>query len=341
MRYLLAPISWLFALALRIRHWLYDEHLLPSFSVSTPTICVGNLAVGGTGKTPHVEYIVRLLASNYKVAVLSRGYGRATRGFLMADENSTATTIGDEPMQIHCHFPEIPVAVCEDRVRGVRRLEKLFPDLDVVILDDAFQHRRIRAGLKILLTEYNHLYVNDSLLPVGRLRDLPSRSIKADVVVVTKCPTDMKPIDCRVVSNKLKLAAFQHLVFSHIEYDTLPLSGTPLMVTGIASAELMLSYVRSLAPDAGHLAFADHHVFTVDDVQHILKESARYDYVLTTEKDYVRMQQTELPKLLSSHLVPLPIHMVADDEFDMLVKRYVAESKRKKQNNQTIRLASN
>lgn len=339
MRYLLAPISWLFALALRIRHWLYDEHLLPSFSVSIPTICVGNLAVGGTGKTPHVEYIVRLLSPKYKVAVLSRGYGRLTRGFMLADENSTATTIGDEPMQIHCHFPEITVAVCEDRVRGVRRLEKLIPDLDVVILDDAFQHRRIRAGLKVLLTEYNHLYVNDHLLPVGRLRDLPSRSIKADIVAVTKCPADMKPIDCRVVSNQLKLAAFQHLVFSHIEYDDLPLPGTPLVVTGIASAEMMLDYVRSLAPNAGHIAYGDHHVFTADDVQHIVAESARYDYVLTTEKDYARMLQTELPNLLSSRLATLPIRMVADEEFDLLLQRYVAESKRKKQNKQIIRLS--
>ncbi|MGN1247581.1 MAG: tetraacyldisaccharide 4'-kinase, partial [Paludibacteraceae bacterium] len=180
MRTLLAPISWLYGLVLAIRHTLYDNHLLPSHEADIPTICVGNLAVGGTGKTPHVEYLIRLLSPRYKVAVLSRGYKRKTRGFVLADEHASASTIGDEAMQIHSKFPHVAVAVCEDRVRGVRMLKKQVEGLQVVILDDAYQHRAIRCGYYILLTPYNQLYIDDHLLPWGRLRDLKARALKAN-----------------------------------------------------------------------------------------------------------------------------------------------------------------
>lgn len=330
-RWLLAPLAGLYAIGLRIRHMLYDEHVIPSFSMRIPTICVGNLAVGGTGKTPHVEYLVSLLSKEYKVAVLSRGYGRKTRGFLIADENSTAQTIGDEPMQLHLRYPELTVVVCENRVRAVRRLEKLIPDLDVVILDDALQHRAIRPGFSVLLTEYKHLYVDDMLMPVGRLRDIKSRARKADVVVVTKCPVEMKPIDRRVVSNQLQLFAFQQLYFSTIQYAPLPHTGCPLVVTGIARPEPMLEYVRSMQPSAGHLAFNDHHVFTQHDIERILNEAQHYDYVLTTDKDRVRMAGTELESALGDKLYTLPITMHPDEDFDRVMLRYVAESKRKNQ----------
>lgn len=328
-RWLWAPIAWLFALILRIRHWLYDDHLLPSTAVRIPTICVGNLALGGTGKTPHVEYLVSLLKNNYQVAVLSRGYGRRTRGFLLADEESTSLSIGDEPMQIHYHFPNVPVAVCEDRVRGVKRLQKLYPNLDVIILDDAFQHRRIRSGLSILLTEYNNLYVNDDLLPVGGLRDLKSRALKADIVVVTKCPVKMLPIEQRVVSNTLKLAAFQHLTFSHVEYQPINVSGRVLVVTGIANPQPLLNHVKEHCTQMTSMCYVDHHVFTELDVNHILSEAKDCDYVLTTEKDMMRMMHTRLVDELGPRLVTQPISTILDNEFDRLVLRYVAESKRK------------
>ena len=159
MRTLLAPISWLYGLGLAIRHTLYDNHLLPSHEADIPTICVGNLALGGTGKTPHVEYLIRLLSPRYKVGVLSRGYKRKTHGFVLADEHASASTIGDEAMQIHSKFPHLAVAVCEDRVRGIRMLKKQVEGLQVVILDDAYQHRAIRCGYYILLTPYNQLYI--------------------------------------------------------------------------------------------------------------------------------------------------------------------------------------
>lgn len=323
-------MAWIYTLVLMIRHLLYDEHVLPSYSPRVATICVGNLTLGGTGKTPLTEYLVRLCAQNYRVAVLSRGYGRKTRGFRMVSDTDTATTIGDEPLQIHRAFPDVPLAVSENRVSGIKRLTRLYPDLDVVILDDAFQHRRIRAGLNILLTEYGHLYVHDHILPLGRLRDLPSRSLKADMVVVTKCPTEMQAIDRRVVSNHLRLAAFQQLIFSHIEHSPLPMAGRPLVVTGIARPEPMMQYVRSLCPDAGHIAYPDHHAFRDVDVRRILDEAARYDYVLTTEKDLARMAETCLTQELEGRLFALPIRMVLDEDFDKTVLRYVAESKRKK-----------
>ena len=218
MRTLLAPFSWLYGLGLAIRHTLYDNRLLPSHEADILTICVGNLAVGGTGKTPHVEYLIRLLSPRYKVAVLSRGYKRKTRGFVLADGHASASTIGDEAMQIHSKFPHVAVAVCEDRVRGVRMLKKQVEGLQVVILDDAFQHRAIRCGYYILLTPYNQLYIDDHLLPWGQLRDLKTRALKANSIIVTQCPPDAQPIDFRVIDNRLHLPTFQHLFFSQVRY---------------------------------------------------------------------------------------------------------------------------
>ena len=195
MNLLLRILSWLYGWFVGLRNLLYDEHLLHSFEPGLPTICVGNLAVGGTGKTPHVEYIAMFLhAEGYRVAVLSRGYKRRTVGFVEADEQATAATIGDEAMQLKSKHPELIVAVCEDRLIGISRLKKRHPDLQVVILDDAFQHRRLKAGLNILLTQADRLYVEDHLLPLGRLREQAIGSIRANMVVVTKCPPAIQPI---------------------------------------------------------------------------------------------------------------------------------------------------
>ena len=171
--YIATPLSWLYAIGVWLRNVLYDDHILPSHTVSLPTIAIGNLAVGGTGKTPMTEYVIRLLSDKYKIAVLSRGYGRKTSGFRLAGPEDSAKTIGDEPMLIHTHFPDVPVAVCADRVEGVKKLQRLIPDLQCVVLDDAYQHRKLRCGFYILLTTYGELYVSDHLLPRGNLRDLP------------------------------------------------------------------------------------------------------------------------------------------------------------------------
>lgn len=329
---LYAPLSRLYGLGAFVRNMLYDEHVFVSHSVTVPTICVGNLAVGGTGKTPHVEYLLRSLASEYKVAVLSRGYKRKTRGFLLADAQSTARTIGDEAMQIHTKFPDIPVAVCENRVHGVRQLQKRIEGLQVVILDDAYQHRALRCGFYILLTPYDRLYIDDHLLPWGRLRDTVNQSQRANAVIVTKCPPDLRPIDRRVIVNRLGLSSFQHVYFTQLDYQQPQQTGRPLVVTGIAQTDYMMQYVRSLYPKAELMAFADHHAFSPADIERIARRAESFDFVLTTEKDYQRLLLTDLPARLGERLQVLPIRVAWQESlnvFDAQVRAYLHEALRK------------
>lgn len=324
------PLSWLYSMVLTIRHFLYDKHILLSHSVSVPTICVGNLAVGGTGKTPMVEYLVRLLVSKgLHPAVLSRGYKRSTHGFVLADEQSTVATIGDESLQLKRKFPEVPVAVCENRVRGVRQLQRLIPDLDVVILDDAMQHRAIRCGYTVMLTPYDRLYIDDQMLPWGRLRDLPSRALKADAIVVTKCPESIRPIDMRVVDNRLHLPTYQLLHFAGIDYAPVKEQGNPLVVCGIAQPQYLMEHVQALYPQAQLMAFPDHHAFTQEEINAIVLKARHFDFVLTTEKDWQRLQSTSLEEQLSEQgksLVVMPIQMkflTPRQSFDRAILQYI------------------
>ena len=230
------------------------------------------------------------------------------------------------------HFPDIPVAVCADRVKGVKRLQQLYPDLQCVILDDAYQHRQLRCGFYVLLTPYDCLYTNDHLLPWGRLRDLPSQSHRANVVVVTKCPSQMQPIDRRIVSNALHLASYQHLVYSSIGYAPIALGGTPLLVTGIANPLPLLEHLKAQYPDTELLAFPDHHVFTKLDIAQIMQKAAQYSYVVTTEKDYMRLLQTPLVEQLGNKLQVLAIQTdlgIDKEAFDRQILLYVSENNRK------------
>lgn len=332
MNFLLAPISWIYGFVVWLRNLLYDDHILRSTKVSIPTICVGNLAVGGTGKTPMAEYLLSLLSANYKVALLSRGYGRKTHGFRLANEHDTAQTIGDEPMQIHLRFPNIPVAVCADRVKGVKQLQHLYPDLQCVILDDAYQHRSLSCGFYILLTPYDCLYTNDHMLPWGRLRDLPSQSHRANVVVVTKCPEQMQPIERRIVSNNLHLASYQHLFYSSIGYAPIAVDSTPLLVTGIANPMPLLHHMQQQFPDTELFAFPDHHVFTNQDIIRIKEKAEHYEHIVTTEKDYMRLLQTSLIHELGDklHVVRIQTNLGIDqDTFNREVLLYVSENNRK------------
>lgn len=326
-------LSWLYQVGINIRHWLYDKRLLPSFSVKIPTICVGNLAIGGTGKTPMTAYIVQLLLDKgYRPAVLSRGYKRKTRGFLIADSRSTVRTIGDEAMQMHRAFPDVPVAVCEHRVLGIHQLQRQVPDLDVVILDDAMQHRRLRCGFTVLLTPYDRLYIDDYMLPWGTLRDIPSRALKADTIVVTKCPDGMQPIDMRVIDNRLHLPTFQQLHFAGIEYAPLTEKGNPLVLTGIAHPEYMIAHVQQQYPQAELLAFPDHHAFTEADLDSILTQAKHFDFVLTTEKDMQRLESTDLKARLAAQgkaLIAMPIRtrfLTPHKKFDQQILHYVKEN---------------
>lgn len=297
LRKLAFPIAFLYGLAVRIRNLLYDTGLLSSRTYETPTIGIGNLSVGGTGKTPMVELLIGLFSGSQRLAVLSRGYRRKTKGFILATASSVAEEIGDEPMQLHAKFPDLVVAVDADRRRGITRLQQeVSPDL--ILLDDVFQHRRVRPTITVLLTAYGRLYPDDYYLPSGTLRDGKAEAVRADIIVVTKCPEDLGNSEQVSITAKLKPAPHQLLLFSSLEYDRQlgggesPLSldtlkgKEVLLVTGIADPEPLLAFLRKFGLTFRHRRFPDHHFFTREEV----REFAEAASVLCTEKDYRRMQ---------------------------------------------------
>lgn len=338
-------LSWLYGFAVWVRNILYDEHVLCCKKCGIPTICVGNLAVGGTGKTPHTEYLVVQLSKKYKVAILSRGYKRKTKGFVLADEQSTALTIGDEPMQMHLKLPDIPLAVCENRVLGVMRLQELFPNLQVIILDDAFQHRRIQCGFSILLTAENNIYVKDHFIPYGRLRDSRRSSLRADMVVVTKCREQMTPVDRRVIETSLRLPAYQQLFFSYLKYgqlhnmaqvDTLVVGHKPLIMTAIANPEPMIEHLKVLYNDVSVISFADHHHLTQTDIVRLKKiyETEGCDFIITTEKDAARLTANPRYDQWREKTWILPVEVDFKnyaDQFLNPIERFISENIRKHQ----------
>ena len=356
MKLLFRILSWLYGFFVGLRNLLYDEHVLHSFKPALPTICVGNLAVGGTGKTPHVEYLVRLLQQNgYVVAVLSRGYKRRTHGFIEANEHATAAQIGDESMQLKRKFPNLIVAVSEDRLIGVARLKKRHPELQVVLLDDAFQHRRLNPGFSILLTQADRLYVEDQMLPLGRLRESADGSFRANMVVVTKCPNTIQPIEQRLIDTKLALPPSKPLIFTRMRYLPLvpvfehsalsdsglstlsPQDGLStkkvLLLTGIAQPQYLLEHVQSLGAEVVSLEFADHHAFTDKDIER-MEETFRQehcDLIITTEKDAVRLREcTNIQKQLIPFVYaqPIEVEFLSKDEqtFNNTILDYVRKS---------------
>ncbi len=298
----------LYSLITSFRNWCFDRGILREHRYATPIIGVGNLAVGGTGKTPHVEYIARLLAGR-RVAVVSRGYGRKTHGFLRVESHSTADEVGDEPLCLKLQHPELDVCVCEKRVAAMEILlsgERTNPD--VVILDDNFQHRYVRAGLQLLLTDYSRLYVSDRVMPFGRLREVPSGAERADIVIVTKCPASLSPAGAQSAVSSLRLAPHQKVFFTTLGYAPLrPLLGGPafsapasklLLITGIANPEPLLQYLNTspLTAEGGvdrFLRFSDHHRFSSRDIERIVSAGADADAIVTTSKDAVRLLQHE------------------------------------------------
>ncbi len=338
--------SWLYGMGVYLRNMLYHADILKSTSVDIATICVGNLAVGGTGKTPMIEYLVRLLSPQYKVAILSRGYKRKSKGIQTSvGTEVTSSLLGDEPMQMHLHFPEVPIVVSADRVKGVQYIQAHFPDVQVILLDDAYQHRALRCGYNILLTPESRLFVDDHLLPWGRLREHAYRANRADMVVVTKCPEKMQPIEQRNIINRLQLAPFQTLVFSWSRYEKLApiLPKTkdegawlfrPLVLAGIAQPAHLLEMIRSRYPKAQMLDFPDHHRFTKGDVKRISKaiEKHNCDSIITTEKDAVRLRETaEFMEEwgAKTFVLPMQVDMKNFTEiFNQNILRYVKENTR-------------
>ena len=329
--------------------------VLRSKSYDVPVISVGNITVGGTGKTPHVEYLIELLKDDINVAVLSRGYKRKSKGFVLADKDTPMEQIGDEPFQMKQKYPDITVAVDANRRRGIEKLieGKAGKNIGVILLDDAFQHRYVKPGINILLVDYHRLVIYDELLPAGRLREPVKSKDRADIVIVTKCPQDLNPMEFRVITKAMKLYPYQQLFFSTHEYD-IPHLAFPetadgeqirslddlkdkhiLLLTGIASPKQMehdlLPYAKELTP----LTFGDHHAFKQKDVERINEMFASLPapkLIITTEKDATRLIKDGLSDEVRKHLYVLPIHISLmqnqADDFYKKITKYVQKNSR-------------
>ncbi|MCR4765420.1 MAG: tetraacyldisaccharide 4'-kinase [Bacteroidaceae bacterium] len=323
----LVPASLIYDGVTRFRNLLYNKQWLTTKSYPLPVICIGNLAIGGTGKTPHTEYLIQLLQSKgLQVATLSRGYKRKTKGFLKANMQSSVSDIGDEPWQLLHNHPDITVAVDEDRCHGIEQLLQEQPSIDVILLDDAFQHRAVKAGLNILLTDYHRLYSKDMVLPAGQLRESKKGAKRADLVVVTKCPADLSELEANDIKAGLHLLPHQQLFFTSITYKEpepvfekactwppkIDETYTILAITGIANPNPMLAYLRTFTPKIDHIAYPDHHDFTDSDLLHlqqIFDKLPTKRIIITTQKDAARLQalSLQLNPTFKQHLFALHI----------------------------------
>ncbi len=346
-----------------IRNFLYNSGILPSAEFNLPIICVGNITVGGTGKTPHTEYITGLLRQNFKVATLSRGYKRKTRGFRIATPDSFVREIGDEPMQIYLKFPEVLVTVDRNRVNGVNTILETHPETEVIILDDGFQHRRIKPGFSILLSDFERLFVRDHLLPYGNLRENKENMRRADIILITKSPENISPIQRRLLVKEIDKAPYQNLYFTSVSYkDPVPVfreskTSAPLdlsqpsgygvvLITGIANPSSLKEYIQKSSEEVICISFPDHHNFKEKDIKTIISAyetlKSPLKYLITTEKDAVRLREfTNIAEPIKSafYYIPVEIYFLNNDknEFDNLIIDYVRKNKRNNRISETCR----
>ncbi|NOU62162.1 tetraacyldisaccharide 4'-kinase [Marinifilum caeruleilacunae] len=356
LKVLLLPFSLLYGLIVAMRNMLFDLNILTSTEFKIPIISVGNITVGGTGKTPHIEYLIALLKDDYKLATLSRGYKRKSKGFILSDENSTANQIGDEPMQIKRKFPDILVSVDSKRVNGVKNLLKSEHgnDLSAILLDDAYQHRYIKPGISILLIDYNRPITRDFIMPYGRLRESAEERSRANIIIVSKAPAQMTPIERRIIVKELKILPYQKLYFTCLDYGNLqPVfskkainitdanwakeSFSILLVTGIANPKPLREYLDSFSDRIEEFHFPDHHAFNQKDIQAIEKKFNELEgdnkIIITTEKDATRIFDMEIKQeSIKKYLfyVPLCIKFLNEDKskFDNQILNYVKKNKR-------------
>jgi len=331
---------------------MYENGILKSKEYDIPIISVGNISVGGTGKTPHVEYVIRMLNDDFKTAVLSRGYKRKTRGFRIVEPNDDYTLCGDEPLQVKRKFNDVVVAVCESRTKGVEKLREMYPDLNVIILDDAFQHRRINPGLHMLLINYNYPISKDYVLPLGRLRESKSNVHRAHLLVYTNCPSKLTPIERRILTKEVGVLPYQNLSFTEVKYEEpVALFGgskkfnserfkdyNVLAVTGIAHPDSFVEMLMQKAKGVVHIPFSDHHAFTATDISKIQKafdDMCAPKVLVLTEKDAVRLRTCKFlgDKIKSSmYYIPIKIELLCDDEdkklFNNQIISYVRNNKR-------------
>ncbi len=347
LKIILLPLSLIYGLVVGIRNFFFHTGILKSKSFSIPVICVGNIAVGGTGKTPHSEWILSELSKEFRVACLSRGYKRRSKGFILATPRSTAEEIGDEPLQIKSKFPDIQVACDANRVRGIENLLSLPQPPEVIVLDDAFQHRYVKAGKNIVLVDYNHPCYKDCLLPAGRLRETHGALKRADYIIVTKCPDSLTPIEKRLWSKHLRIKPYQQLFFTTMRYG-IPRSmetGLPvpvptgktsiLCITGIACPEPYIAHLKQLTPNITALKYPDHHRFSKRDIRNIqavFEEIYNPDkFIFTTEKDAARLKGCHLPQEIREKICYISIEPEFINKKEILIqelKNYVTKNKR-------------
>lgn len=343
-RVLLLPFAILYGWVVACRNWLYHKQYLKTVRFNVPMICVGNLSMGGTGKSPMVEHLLSILSDEYKMGTLSRGYKRKTKGYALANEQTTALEIGDEPMQFHIKFPNVAVAVGERRIEAIPQLIQDVPNLQAIILDDAFQHREIVADFNILLTDYNNLYTDDFFIPTGDLRDERKSAKRASIIVVTKCPKDLSESERDEIIEKLYPEQHQSVFFTSIDYETpyhiyhpsdqwvLTLRDEVLLVCGIANPLPLKNYLHENTHTYYQLSYSDHHIFSIEDLQEIKQKfeeiQAKSKLILTTEKDAVRLvKYTEELHDIPLYVLPIkPIFLFdAEHNFNQLVIDYVAQ----------------
>ena len=348
----LYPISAIYGLIISIRNFLYDYKIFKSTEFEIPVISIGNITVGGTGKTPHTEYLVDLLRKQFTVTTISRGYKRKTKGYHEVQVSSLATAIGDEPLQIKTKFSDIQVIVDEKRVHAIKKIQVQEAGQlpDVILLDDAFQHRSVSAGINILLIDYNRPIDKDQLMPVGRLREAKWQMRRATVIIYTKCPQEITPITRRIIMKDVYLRPYQNLFFTTMVYQPLcpvfPGEAIPtpklatdkvgvLLVTGIANPEHLRKYLNNFTEDITDLKSPDHHNFNASNIQQIEQKyngiNAPEKIIITTEKDSMRLKDMDLSSSLKAHLfyIPLKIKFLDSEgkNFDEKIVTYVRENK--------------
>lgn len=346
LNYLLYPFSLLYGLVLWIRNRLYDNGMLTAVEFDLPVIAVGNLSVGGTGKTPHVEYLIRLLKQAYQVATLSRGYNRRTRGFLLAKADSTSADIGDEPMQFHRKFPDITVCVGEERMLAVPQLLGDRPEIQVILLDDAFQHRSIKPGLNLMVTDYSRLFTRDHVVPFGRLREGRKGYHRAGSIIVSKCPQDLSEQQRAAIRREIAPLPHQRLFFTTLSYGQPysmlqpdaappPASASILVVCGIARPEPLVHHLLQQYANVHLLSFPDHYYYTQHDLDKIRLELDQMDggqkHIITTEKDAVRLhllKDSITAMQLPIAVVPVEVQFLFNeaDSFNSYIFDYVADA---------------
>lgn len=344
-RVLLFPFAFLYGTAVKVRNYLYDNEIIQSIEFNFPVICVGNISVGGTGKSPMVEYLLRLLVHRYKTATLSRGYKRKTRGYVLADDKTSALDIGDEPMQFHIKFPEVTVAVGEERAIAIPQLLFDRPETDVIILDDALQHRTVKAGLNILLTDYNNLFTRDMFLPTGDLRDSKSSYKRADIIIVTKCGDNFGSAEKEKITSEIQPLARQHLFFTGIRYGApyhiisraikrMSKETEVLLACGIANPGPLKQYIQEESATYDAIYYRDHYIFTIDDLKEIRqrfeKIKAADKMILVTEKDAVRLVKFAAGlKDMPVYVQPIETYFLFNESqrFNYLIEKFIQDFK--------------